>query len=305
MITQVLREQNVRVEASGPLVRLPLPNAREQVVLVDMQTVEVESEARAHLGAWVRSGGTLVVLGAAPDEIMSDTGPTLASSTEVDVGGEKGTISTPEGLRLGFGCIPLATVGATTTYAMMCSIGAGLVLAVATDDLFANIGFIRGNNAKLALELLAHVTHTHLLVASPVDGVSLPQSPLASLQRAGLAAGLWHALFVTLLFFWAVGARLGRPKPTAPPARRAFSEHVEATGALYARARAGKHALASLVRFTEERFRGDVASQLAHKSGVPHADCEAIWTRAKKPAKGEEIAVMRELHRVLERTRTV
>ena len=54
-------------------------------------------------------------------------------------------------------------------------------------------------------------------------------------------------------FLWfAVGVRQARPKPSQPPRRRAFSEHVEAVGALYARTRNAAHALAAFSRFADD-----------------------------------------------------
>jgi ABC-type glutathione transport system ATPase component len=47
-----------------------------------------------------------------------------------------------------------------------------------------------------------------------------------------------------------IGIRHARARPTVPAARRAFAEHVEATGAFYGRARALGHALAAYGRLS-------------------------------------------------------
>ena len=72
----------------------------------------------------------------------------------------------------------------------------------------------------------------------------------------------------------ACASRARRPAP--PPRRRAFAEHVEAVGALYARTRNAPHALAAYARFADERLRarmprgtGDVAAFLASRAGMP------------------------------------
>jgi hypothetical protein len=119
--------------------------------------------------------------------------------------------------------------------------------------------------------------------------------------------GLVHALGAALILFLAVGVRLSRPRPEPPPRRRAFAEHVEAVGALYARTRNAPHALTSFARFADERLRArmprgmaDVAAFLASRTNVPLDTCQRLWTRAVQakggaPALGDELAVLREL----------
>jgi hypothetical protein len=109
------------------------------------------------------------------------------------------------------------------------------------------------------------------------------------------------------VLFLAVGIRLVRPRPTSPPPRRAFSEHVEATGALYANTHQASHALAAFARYARERVRAklprgvtDPAAFLAQRSGRPAEECARIWERsmsatADAPPRGDELHVLKEL----------
>jgi hypothetical protein len=138
-------------------------------------------------------------------------------------------------------------------------------------------------------------------------GVAPPSTPLAAMLHAGLGPALGHALLAAILLFLAAGVRLTRPRPTAPPLRRAFVEHVEAVGALYARTRSAHHALATYARFADERVRarlprqsGDVSAFLASRAGAPLERCQAVWARASAvragaPPQGDELAVLAEL----------
>lgn len=320
MFTQTLAAQGVEIRGSGSLARLPLPLPTETEIppalLVDLDIVEMEAETTSHLRAWMEAGGTLVVVGeGAPS--FAETSRTLATTTEVRTPTiqDHAIIRTPEGLTQRLGCTVAAYAG-QTPFALVCPEGRGVLLAMATDDLVANAGFVRGHNAKVSVALFATLAPTKLLVAGPADGALPPDSPVASLLRAGLGPGLLHGLATALMLFWAIGMRLARPKPADPPARRAFTEHVEATGALHARRGTAKHALASYVRFTEgvhargaisppskgERTRGDVPLSISHRTGVNVDQCEAIWTRARNPAPGEELEALRALHRLLSRS---
>jgi hypothetical protein len=116
-----------------------------------------------------------------------------------------------------------------------------------------------------------------------------------------------HALFASLALFLAVGVRLARPKPAPPPLRRAFAEHVEAVGALYARTRNAPHALSAFARFADERLRArmsrgssDVPAFLASRARLPLDTCQRLWARAVQakagaPPLGDELAVLKEL----------
>jgi hypothetical protein len=88
--------------------------------------------------------------------------------------------------------------------------------------------------------------------------------------------------------------------------RRAFVEHVEATGALYARTHSAAHALAVYAHFADERLRAKAprgtapAAFLAQRSGADPKETAELYARAmsarvESPATGEELFVLRRL----------
>jgi hypothetical protein len=205
------------------------------------------------------------------------------------------------------------------------------VIGVAGSDLFTNIGAARpANAAALAaiMELAAEpgsersergMTGSAFLgrdppsiihVARQEDGIPPPSNPFAAIIQAGLAKGAWHALAACLVLFLAYGIRHARPRPTPPPARRIFAEHVEAVGALYGRTNAVAHALSAYGRFAEMRLRerlprgADPAAFLATRAGVDPAHAAKVYARAttadaNDPIKGDELATIKELRAML------
>jgi hypothetical protein len=235
---------------------------------------------------WASSGGTRTV------------GPPVAFHA---------TVTNPEGVRWTTPRVEIASLSGTVTYAALATIGHGFVLGLATDELLTNASLARPGNAATLAAILARLSPTRIEIARSEGGVSPAPNPVAGLVRAGLGSGLLHALAFTVILFLAAGIRLTRPRPTAPPARRAFAEHVEATGALYAKTRAASHALAAYFRFADERLharmpRGttDVPAFLAIRTGRDRGECDRVWSRAKEadPAarpRGDELDVLKEL----------
>jgi hypothetical protein len=220
---------------------------------------------------------------------------------------ERGEVVDSGGLAMGATPDRIAWFDDGTTYAASVRRGRGVVVGIATDELLTNAGLARPGNAAALVAILSSAARTEMRMASSEDGVSPPSTPIAALLRAGLGLALAHAAVFTLVLFAAVGRRHARPRPVPPPRRRAFSEHVEAVGALYARARSSPHALAAYARFADERLRarmprgsGDVASFLASRARMPLHVCQQLWARAMQaksgaPPLGDELAVLREL----------
>lgn len=221
----------------------------------------------------------------------------------------------------------LATVGAGESYAAEKAYGKGVVVVVATDDLTTNAVLARKGNAAVIATLFTELAAQPALtgeanerrtpearpvrIARPEDGISPPSNPFSALAQAGLERGMWHALVASMVLFLAFGARHARPKPEPEPTRRAFAEHVEATGAFYARAPQPSHALASFARFAEDRIRHalprgttDVAAFLAARSGRSKDECEALWERASNASvddapRGDELRTLTDLRAVV------
>jgi len=343
LVRDVLTRQAITVgslETALSSMPLPHPGERTAAVIVDMDRTVIDDETREHLAAWVEEGGVLVLAGF-PPSWLKDYGAGRASSSgphkltarrllaravapgsgeenddEEDATEESaiysrteehGEVISGDGLKLGGPSERIAWFDDGTTYAAVLTRGRGFVLGIVTNELLTNAGLARPGNAALLVAILASTSRTEMRFADADDGVSPPSTPIAAMLRAGLGMGLGHALVFTLVLFLAVGTRLSRPRPAAPPRRRAFAEHVEAVGALYARARSAPHALTAYARFADERLRArmprgssDIAAFLASRARMPLDACQRLWARAMQakagaPPIGDELAVLREL----------
>jgi hypothetical protein len=206
-------------------------------------------------------------------------------------------------------------------YAAKKQLGKGLILGVANDDLFTNIGVYPRYNAAALVTLVRSASHDpsrilaqgtlgEIRVARAEDGIPPPSNPFAALLAAGLGKGAWHAFVAAILLFLGIGIRPARPRPTATVTRRAFAEHVEATGAFYARARAHSHALAAYGRFVEMRIHESAphgtepAAYLASRGGVTLERAAEIYARATTASaddapRGDELAILEELRQLM------
>ncbi len=297
LLTTALEHQGIAV-GSPPtrLARLPLPDPSEKAppaLLVDLSRVHPNADARAHLVTWVRAGGTLILLGH-PELWPSDLGvATVPGSSRVVTASKSGStemyfgaVATPTGFWTKAGVeAPLASTGDELTYATWWQWDRGAVIGVASDEVFVDVGIAHRENAEIALTILAPVKSRSLWIASDADGVEGPSSPLDSLANAGFGLGLAHAAIAALLLFAAFGVRLARAKPMPPPVRRAFAEHVEATGRLYARVGVANHALTAYARMFDDRLheslpRGtDAAAYVAHRTGRSVEECAKLLDR--------------------------
>jgi hypothetical protein len=201
-----------------------------------------------------------------------------------------------------------------------------MIVGVAGHELATNIGVARPDNAgafvavveiafndRRERDLLRGITEEgrpEIRVARGEDGIPPPSNPFSALVQAGLGKGSWHALAAAVVLFLAFGIRHARPRPPAPTARRAFAEHVEATGAFYGRAGALGHALASYGRFAEMRLReriprgADPIAFLATRARVSPEEAARVWKRATEasadePPRGDELTTIRDLGAML------
>lgn len=313
----------------------------DAVLVLDLERFALPDEARLRVERWVRAGGTLVIAGPPPrwpsaldaeltsvkDEnardarFVTDVGPEAPASPPED---DDEAISSPasppakeegrvdvahlaraDAFRWGLEGRPIALFAGGRTYAALGRLGAGRVLAFANDDLFTNLGLSREGNPAALIAALAELGHTRFLIAGPEHAQTPPEDPLAALIRAGLGLALVHAAALLAIVFVGRGARLGKPTPTRPPARRAFVEHVRAIGALYDRADHSAHALAAYGRFALERLRGrlprgehDVAAFVATRAGVPREAAAAMIRAAQgepPPGREAELSMLKDL----------
>lgn len=316
LLVAVLKKQGLTVgRPPTRLASLPMPKEGEHTAtMVDFTRTPLDDETVAHLLRWVKRGGVLVMVGAPSSWPKPLEGKTaLTTSRDVTFGDDyKGRVSIPSAFSWDGG-FKLAQTGDGETFAATRDYGEGRVIGVAGPDLFTNVGMAHAGNAAVVVSLFAAVDCEDVHIARPEDGTAAPSNPFAALARAGLGPAMVHALVAVALLFLAVGVRLARATPTLPPRRRAFVEHVEATGAFWARARVAPHALASYARWAEEHLRtkmprgaADVPAFLAMRSGAPPEEASRLWTRAlesrtDETPKGDELVTLKALSELVKK----
>jgi hypothetical protein len=346
LLREVLRRQGVTVSGlDGPLGELSTGDADgKRAVLVDVESTPMDDDTREHLASWVHAGGVLVLAGAPeawPKVFAAERKATTAKEVAVpipvprpgakepatipahlvnpwalevrpDIGDDEldGPDDRPEDLE------PVATFADGSTYAAIWPSGSGVVLGIGTDELLTNAALARPGNAYALMTILAHANRDAIAIAEPEDGSGGTSSPISALQHAGLGLALGQSAAALAVLFLALGVRLMAPRPPSPARRRAFAEHVEAVGALYARTGAARHALAAYARFVEQRLRArmprgtqDVAAFLAARSQLPLETCERLFKAgpfvtaaaapsaepARKASAAEDLMILKDL----------
>lgn len=302
VLTDLLRAQGLTVARAGPIASLPMPPDKE-VVLLDASRTPLDEESEPHLIRWVKAGGTLILVGAPtewPKALAAKYAPSTSRDITVTTWGDSeedeafpGHLARHGGIEWASG-FPIARTTDEVTWAAMRELGGGRVLGMAEIDLITNAGLARPDNAAAMIAILSRLETLEggkaktIRIARPEDGTSPPSNPFSALVRAGLGLGLGHALVATLLLFLAAGTRRTRAAPREAPRRRAFVEHVEATGALWSRTMLAAHALRSYGRWVEERLRG------TQHDGAEHL-ARAREARSDEPPRGDELKTMKAL----------
>ena len=306
ILGELLHRQGVTVKPLGSsLASVPLPDQDQAVpqtyaILVDTDRTPIETTTELHLMRWVRAGGFLVLAGSPlrwPEQLGAVLEASTSSEIEVDSltgDGEprvdRGRLVRPAAMRFKEALpvrVQVARTGDDKWYASYQPLDRGRVLTIASSDLLMNAELAQPANAATLVAILRLLDRAELRLARAEDGISPPTNPIAALERSGLGLALYHGLAATLILFIAVGIRLSRARPNPPQTRRAFTEHIEATGTFYHRRRAAAHALAAYARYAEERVRQrlprgtpDVGAWLGQRSGVNVEECTQIWQRA-------------------------
>ncbi|MBI2396079.1 MAG: hypothetical protein HYV09_41330 [Deltaproteobacteria bacterium] len=306
LLRALLAKQGVTVSRAGPLASLPLPKEGETppALVVDLARTQLDEDAEAHVLRWTRAGGTLVLMGGVerwPKALAAKRVATVSEKVEVTTWDEDEPQTWTASLvhRDAFTWkdgISFAHTGDGETWASSRELGAGRVVGVAGSELLTNAALARAGNAAALLGVFDAVGRDELRFARPEDGTSPPSNPFTALVRAGLGLGLGHALLATLLLFLAAGVRLARATPRPAPRRRAFAEHVEATGALWARARLSPHALSVFGRFVEERVRARRDRLGEHENALL---ARAQQARTDETPRGDELRTMKDLGELL------
>jgi hypothetical protein len=350
----LLEKQNLEVKTlMSSLVKIPIPTPKDRektaALYIDVDRIPVEDEAQEHLLRWVDAGGILVLAGSPshwPKRFGAKVEPSTSlvvsvttykeetkkkphsddddESTDDDDDEEStliprvdnGALAHPAAAHwVDKGTFVLATTGDEKDFVVGELRGAGAVYAVASDDLFTNAGLAVPGNAAAAVAILSNIPREKFLFAPVGSGFSPPTNPFAGLINAGLGLPLIHGLFATIILFFAVGMRLAAPVPDAPPQRRAFTEHIFATAAVYGRSKSAKHALASFGRYAETRLAKklnrnapDIVSFLSQRSGEPIEVCAVVWGRTlvaseaeNDPPAGDELKILRSLTSIYSR----
>lgn len=327
LMTELLRKQDMKVShLRGSLANLPIPKGDAELpaaVLIDGERTLLEPDTQTHLIEWVEAGGFLILTGQPENwpALGLKQEPTASRDIVVYTASDAEDEGSIDPVRIDHGKVAeaaalewaddkatiVALTGDKKTYAAIRPMKKGSILAIANSDLFTNASLTRPENPAALVAILSNVDRKEIRTTRPEDGISPPTNPISGLARAGLGLGMWHALGAALLAFFAVGARVSRPKPTRPPQRRAFSEHVEATGALYARTASAPHALAAYARYASERLRtklprgvSDPVLFLSQRSGASPEDCARVWRRAMNvragdAPQGDELNVLKQL----------
>ena len=304
VLEDLLRAQGVKVARAGPIASLSMPPDQD-VLLLDASRTPLDEESDPHLIRWIKAGGTLILVGAPnhwPKAIAAKQVPSTSRDIVVTTWSDDDEETYPAHLARHGGMewssgFPLARTTDDVTWAATRELGRGRVIGMAEVDLITNAGLARPDNAAALIAILSTIDRLDrrtLRIARPEDGTSPPSNPFSALVRAGLGLGLGHAVVATLLLFAAAGARRTRATPREAPRRRAFVEHVEATGALWSRTRLAAHALRSYGRWIEDQLRGK-----QHEGALLFE--RAREARSDEPPRGDELKTMKALGELVRR----
>jgi hypothetical protein len=340
LLADLLTKQGAELSSlPGSLVDLPMKGASGPVIILDAERVPLEDETREHLVAWVKQGGFLVLAGdasrwppafwakrAAPtcragmSSVTVETRDAIAVIDSDDDEDDAPAKPSPPHVQHA----KVATNAAMTwpnedrapraiahlesgeLYGALRVFGEGRILGLASADLLSNAGLAVPGNAAALVAMLGSLDRHEFAIARAEQGFAPPSNPFAGLVRIGLGPALVHvAVFIPLLFL-AYGMRQTAPRAEPPVHRRAFAEHVQAVGALYARTRAATHALAVYAKHIDDRLRAmmprgqDPAQFLAARSGADAPSTSELYARAlgaksgEKP-KGDELQALHRL----------
>ncbi len=262
----------------------------------------LDDAQRYQLAAWVRDGGTLVVvdpgspltpaLGATfsdLDEVRSPRSgpvacdvPALAGLdlAAVDPRGGGALYEVPAGAD---GCL-VAPGG--DAYIVATDEGAGTLVAVGGSGMFVNAGLAEGENAPVVAALVAPTPGTDVAVLEPgllaagAGDRSLVDLISPGVKRALLQLGIAFAVYA----LWRA-RRLGRPVEEPQPVAVAGSELVAAVGSLLDRSGSQQHAA--------DLLRAELRRELGDRLGLPPGTPPAVLASVAAARTGSDEARMR------------
>jgi Domain of unknown function (DUF4350) len=262
----------------------------------------LDDAQRYQLAAWVRDGGTLVVvdpgspltpaLGATfsdLDEVRSPgSGPVVCDVpalagldlAAVDPRGGGALYEVPAGAD---GCL-VAPGG--DAYIVATDEGAGTLVAVGGSGMFVNAGLAEGENAPVVAALVAPTPGTDVAVLEPgllaagAGARSLVDLISPGVKRALLQLGIAFAVYA----LWRA-RRLGRPVEEPQPVAVAGSELVAAVGSLLDRSGSQQHAA--------DLLRAELRRELGDRLGLPPGTPPAVLASVAAARTGSDEARMR------------
>ena len=134
--------------------------------------------------------------------------------------------------------------------------GQGRVIMVSDPSLFSNVRLREGDHARLALDiLLTHLGQGQLLIDEYHHGHGRVTSVAAYVFQSEAFVPLLQVLFLLILLWLAAGRRFGSPRPLKRETERSSMEYVRAIAQLFQRVKARRLALESVLRWFDEETR--------------------------------------------------
>ena len=230
----------------------------------------------ASVERWVEAGGVLVVAdrySSFAPRVASGTTPFGAAEVQVDRGAcDITALVGLEALFVPGGADryepPLGSGSCFTdrgrAFVVDSPRGRGHVVALGSPSVFTNAALDVGDNAGLAVALLAPVPGRRvdvLFCMTPHGSPASTRSDLASLVPTGIKLGLVELVVAFGLYAWWRGRRLGRPVAEPQPVQIGGSELVAAHGNLLQQTREPDRAARLL--------RADLRRRLSERLGIP------------------------------------
>lgn len=130
----------------------------------------------------------------------------------------------------------------------------GDITIFADDRLFTSGGLMLRDNPEFLVRFLTELGASDIEFADGLLdlGADTPAEAIANTHLTPVILQLMALL--AILYFWR-GVRFGRPVDPPMRSRRQFTEHVEALGSQYARARASRHAVRLYAAWALDRLR--------------------------------------------------
>lgn len=255
----------------------PLPDRH---VLVLLPGFHASEEELGRIAAWVGGGGAIVLAGQVEgaDALGASAHPGSDRASGPVTGGDIHPVL-PPGPVLAGGSIAPDDVRLTREgrpYAAREEREEGTITMVADDALFTNAAVAFDGNVEALLDVVGAMPGEKVVVFdAPVrKGAS---TSFDTLSRAHATPLVLQGLVALLVAIAWKGASLGTRRSPRGRSRRAFALHAEALGALFARARATRHALGAYGAFVIDRLRkrsrrsalSDIAEDVAARTGRP------------------------------------